>query len=301
MGNKINKPMLLSNDEFDIESLDYSEMYISPKYDGIRAVITNEGIKNRSLKTLRNTRIQEHFKSLCDSIPEGFTIEGEIYAESTPCRTMAGICNSLDHDVPLDTQLYLFGVVDDELTFNERQIVLNSFAQQQFAGRFNIVTQVKVESHEEATSMYEHFLDQGFEGAVLMDGRKLYKHGRVTIRQHIGFKMKPFREDDLKIVGVTERFKNLNDSQTNELGRSYRRNTVDAKEPTGIAATFDCLLPNGETTKVSIGGSEESRRLIWETQDSYIGAYAVVKSMDYGTKTKLRHPNLIKVKGMVEK
>jgi hypothetical protein len=42
--------------------------------------------------------------------------------------------------------------------------------------------------------------------------------------------MKPFKEDDLKIIDVTERMENTNESQINELGQSYKRNTVDAKK-----------------------------------------------------------------------
>ena len=102
---------------------------------------------------------------------------------------------------------------------------------------------------------------------MLMDGRKKYKQGRVTINQHIGFKMKPHNELDLPILGVTERFLNLNESETNELGQSFKRNTVDAKEGTGIAATFICQLPNGETTKVTITGIESARREIWQNQE----------------------------------
>jgi len=85
------------------------------------------------------------------------------------------------------------------------------------------------------------------------------------------------------------------------LGRSFKRNTVDAKEGTGIAATFICKLPNGETTKVSLTGDEAFRREIWQNKESYIGKYAVVKSMAYGTKDKLRHARLLKIKEKVEK
>lgn len=293
------KPMLLSNDEYDLTALDFTDMYISSKLDGIRAVITKEGIKNRSLKVLRNEKVQEYFKDLCDSVPDGWTIEGEIYAESTPCRTMAGICNSSDHDVPEDMMIFLFGVVED-IPFSDRFKVLTALSQDTLKGKFHLIQQTKVSSHQEATDMYEHFLEQGCEGAVLMDGRKTYKHGRVTIKESIGFKMKPHREDDLLILGINERFKNLNEKETNELGDSFRRDTVDAKESTGIAATFDCELL-GTTTKVSLTGDLAYRKYIWEHQDEFIGKYAVVKSLDYGTKDKLRHPILVKIKEKIEK
>jgi len=135
-----------------------------------------------------------------------------------------------------------------------------------------------------------------------MDGSKLYKQGRVTINQHIGFKLKPHAETDLKIIGVTERLLNTNESQKNELGQSFKRNTVDAKENTGIAATFNCLMPDGKTeTKVTITGTEAERKAIWANKESYSGKYATVKSMDYGAKDKLRHPRLVGIKDQCEK
>ena len=300
------KPMLLSNEEFDLNKLDYSNMYIAKKRDGIRAEVTNEGIKNRSLKNLRNVNVQEWFKELYTNLPEGIVLEGEIYADSTPCREMAGICNSLNHDVPSDTKLYVFGIYDPSATFEERvgmvQELNDSLPETMFLdNRFEIVDQVKVSSEEEVNELYMEYLEQGLEGAVLMDGSKKYKNGRVTINQHIGFKLKPHREDDLIILSVQERMKNENESEKNELGRSFKRNTVADKTPTGIAATFNCRMDSGEETKVTITGTEAERRKIWELRAVYIGKYVTVLSMDYGVKDRLRHPRMIGIKEKVEK
>jgi len=35
-------------------------------------------------------------------------------------------------------------------------------------------------------------------------------------------------------------------------------------------------------------------------QEKYLGAYAVVKAMDYGEKDRLRHPRLVSIKMQVE-
>jgi hypothetical protein len=189
-----------------------------------------------------------------------------------------------------------------EKIFRDRYIRLVGIKDKYLRGeRFEIIDQIRIYSAVEAMRNYNKFIAEGFEGSVLMDGRKSYKQGRVTINQHIGFKIKPHTEIDLPIIGVTERFLNLNVSEKNELGHSFKRNTVDAKEGTGIAATFICQLPNGETTKVSLTGEEAFRREIWENKEKYIGQYAVVKSMDYGVKDKLRHPRLVSIKHKIEK
>lgn len=308
--------MLLSNDEFNTEDLDYSDMFSSFKRDGVRAEITNEGIKNRSLKILRNTKVQAYFKEICDRIPEDVILEAEIYSPSLPCREIAGICNSSDKDVPDDLKLYIFGIYDEQATFRERISMLEKMDEILVGDKYEIVEQNKILDYQQALDFYETAIDLGYEGAVLMDGSKKYKEGRVTIKQHIGFKLKPHKETDLEILGVTERLLNTNESQTNELGQSYKRNTVDAKESTGIAACFICkiretkdgdeLSPEDKqygciTSKVTITGNEAFRREIWDNQDKYNGAYAVIKSMDYGEKNKLRHPRLKGVKLQVEK
>ncbi|KKM74279.1 hypothetical protein LCGC14_1401940, partial [marine sediment metagenome] len=111
------KPMLLSNDEFDLESLDFTEMYISEKRDGVRAEVSNKGILGRSLKVLPNVNVQEWFKEVYQNLPNGIIIEAEIHSDSLPCRTIAGICNSKDKEVPEDLKLYVFGIFDTEMTF----------------------------------------------------------------------------------------------------------------------------------------------------------------------------------------
>ena len=294
------KPMLLSNDEFELEKLDYSNMYISTKRDGVRAEITNEGIKNRSLKVLRNSKMQEYFKAVCKAIPKDVILEAEIYANGVPCRKMAGVCNSLDKELPKGLKLYIFGIYDKTADFEERLSMMWELNESLPILETELVEQFKITSAKEAQEFYDYQIKCGFEGAVLMDGSKKYKEGRVTINQHIGFKMKPHKEIDLKIIGVTERFENTNESQTNELGNSYKRNTVDAKESTGIAATFICEY-KGLETKVTITGDEDSRKEIWKNQEKYLGAYAVVKAMDYGEKDRLRHPRLVSIKMQVEK
>ena len=292
--------MLLSNDEFDLESLDFTEMYISEKRDGVRAEVSNKGILGRSLKVLPNVNVQEWFKEVYQNLPNGIIIEAEIHSDSLPCRTIAGICNSKDKEVPEDLKLYVFGIFDTEMTFTERINKLFWTTKNMLGKRYQIVEQKKVETARIASRIYQSFIRRGFEGAVLMDGRKLYKQGRVTIREGIGYKLKPQREDDLEIIDVTERMSNTNESQINELGNSYKRNTVLNKESTGIAAAFVCKLPNGEECKVSLTGEESFRREIWINKESYIGRFAAVKSMDYGTKDKLRHPVLISIKEKVK-
>ena len=146
------KPMLLSNDEYDLDSLDFTSMYASSKRDGVRAVVTREGIKNRSLKVLRNINIQEFFKSVYENLPEDVILEAEIHSDTLPCREIAGLCNSKDHDVHEDLKLYIFGVYDEMKNYTERMELLQNIVNEYIPknDKYEIIPQIKVSSSQEA-------------------------------------------------------------------------------------------------------------------------------------------------------
>ena len=294
-------PMLLSNDKFDLKDADYSNSYISIKRDGIRGEFYNTGILNRSFKTLRNVRIQEYFREIWSVLPDGIILEAEIYKDRFPCRKMGGICNSLDTEVPEGTKMYIFGIYDSDLTFEERLSKIFQIEELlPVSNKYEIVTQNKVKNYDETIEFYNQCVKNGFEGSVLMNGNSKYKNGRIRVKQKIGYKIKPSKQTDLEIIGVTERMENTNESEINELGRSFKRNTVGNKKPTGIAGTFICKYKDTET-RVTVSGSEESRREIWSNRNDYIGCYVVIESMDYGEMNKLRQPTMIDIKLKVEK
>lgn len=301
------KPQLLSNDEFGLDDLDYTAMVASFKHDGVRVECTKEGLFNRSLKELPNKELQEYFREFYETIPEDIVVEGEIWHLHKPCREIAGICNSLHGGKDLDgMMIMLFDLADlnrDDLTALGRNIVLSTYYMKKWieSPKISLIHHIYVEDPVSVADFYEEAIKQGFEGLVLNDFRKTYKRGRVTINQHIGFKIKPEKEEDLEIIGVNERFINTNESEINELGHKYKRNTVNDKQPSGLAGTFLCRLPNGNETKVTCTGTKEERKEMWENSSDYIGRYVVVKSMNYGTKDKPRHPRMIKIKEKIEK
>lgn len=296
------KPMLLSNDDYKLEDLDYTNMIISPKMDGVRAEVTSDGLYNRSLKKIRNVKLQEYFKEVWSMLPEDTIIEAEIYLHGMNVSDISGICNSKDKDIPEGFTLYVFDIHVNNYPMKkeERMLSVDSIIYQFISSpKIVVIDTVDVTDEIDAREQYEFYLSQGYEGAVMFDTTKDYKYGRVTIKEHIGYKMKPHKELDLKIIDVEERMENTNESLTNELGRAYKRNTVGNKQATGIAATFICKYKE-TTTKVTITGDESFRREIWNNRNKYIGKIAVVKSMDYGEKDKLRHPRLLRIKESVE-
>jgi len=309
----ISNPSVRVFDKYDIEVED-NHNYIAENIvvHNCRVEITNEGLFGRSLKKIPNERLQEKYKQLCESLDEGEILEGEIWSPKMPCREIAGLCNRLDksskdNSIPEHLEIYLFDMYDESYMEKMDHRMRVDTLRVMFpikdlkSLKIHVVEDTNVLSYSDVSEMYNIYIRQGFEGAVLFNNDSLYKKGRVTIKQDIAYKIKPHKEEDLLIIGVTERFINTNESNKNELGRSFKRNTKDDKQPTGIAASFECRLDNGIITKVAITGTEAFRKEIWDNKADYIGRWAVVLSMDFGVKDKPRHPRLTGIKEKIEK
>ncbi len=116
------KPMLLSNNEFNITVLDYTLMFKSKKRDGVRIEVTNQGLWGRSLKRIPNEKLQEWFKPVYEDLPDGVILEAEVYSHGLLCGDIAGICGNKKQTktIPENMKLYIFGIYDAEKTFEER-------------------------------------------------------------------------------------------------------------------------------------------------------------------------------------
>ena len=296
------KPMLISNKKMDFKEATYP-LIVTKKYDGVRVEVTNKGLYNRSFKKMGNKELQAKFEALCYDVPEGVALEGEVYKDGVEPYVIGGVCNRSKADSDVDGyKIMLFDRYDTNdkgRDWSYRRAILDMY--DDLHDDVEVVKTWVVNSYEELMTLYKETLDEGLEGLVVVNPKGVYHEGRVSNRMNIIYKLKPFVTQDLPILGVNERMRNTNESLTNELGHSYKRNTVDAKEGTGLAATFLCRLPNGKDVKVTITGSEDYRKGVWDDRDSFIGCYAEVESMKSGAKDSLRFPSLVRVKGRVEK
>jgi DNA ligase-1 len=156
-----------------------------------------------------------------------------------------------------------------------------------------VISQDLVESLEDVDALFERNIDTGYEGVILRDINGPYKFGRSTVKEGYMLKVKPFHTWDSPVLDILERFENLNESQTNELGQSFKRNTKADKAGTGLASALVTEY-EGHPIKVVLTGDEDFRREIWENKESYIGKLFEWKGMIVGAKDVPRHPNFIR-------
>ena len=165
------KPMLLSNDEVDVPRIDYSTMFSSYKLDGVRVLITRDGLLSRSLKPIRNSNINKKFGVLCSMLLPSEILECELYSNNIPCRTTAGIVNSINKDI-LDLKLYCFDYYNSDLhslDFLHRYSMYREYCRMSNIQLIEPIIQHKVISYLEVEDMFRVVINENKEGLVLKD------------------------------------------------------------------------------------------------------------------------------------
>lgn len=265
--------------------------FISHKLDGIRVIFKNGEMFSRSLKPIRNVQLHKRFAHLKEFSKTTNTIfDGEFYSHKLTFQEITS--QVMSKDKPLDDTLefHCFDCIVDETEnmpfwqrHNTSKTLLLGFS------FIKIVYHLMVSEKKEIDKSFETALKRGYEGLILRNPQGRYKFGRSTEREGFLLKIKPFKTFDAEIIGVEERMENLNESETNELGESFKRNTVDAKKGTGIASAF-VVKYDGKEMKVTLTGPEYKRRLILQNKEKNIGKFIEYKAMLIGAKDVPRHP-----------
>jgi len=306
------KPMLGNNQSFDLEECELP-IAASIKRDGIRGESVNKSLLSRELKPIPNKQVQQLFQT----IPHLDTmLDMELYIHGLPFNEHSTFI--MTHDLatrkhsdkikaslrkqeltnnyyyylnlPKDFKFYIFDVVMD-LGYCDRIDWLKANLPE--GNKYEIVDYKLCYTIEEIEEYYDYAIEQGYEGLVLRKPNGAYKHGRATRKEQTFLKLKPIKELTATCTGFTERMINTNISFKNELGFSTKRNTVDNKEATGIAATVITDF-NGDELKITLTGTEEERMHIWNNQQDYLGRDVLFEGMLYGSKNLPRHPVFLK-------
>jgi len=305
--------MLVCNEEIDLNTIKYP-MLISTKMDGIRCIFKDGQMLSRSLKPIANKQLQQKFERLKKlSKEQNVILDGELFGKGMSFQRITNFVMRKDLEDTKTIKKFGKEVIPDELKFYCFDCIMNDNPKELFFSRLDtlstlaewgkstfkdviIVKQIIANTTKEVHEYFEKVLQENYEGLIIKNPQSEYKFGRTTLNENSAYKLKPFLSFDLKVVDVEERFLNLNESQINELGKSFKRNTVDNKQATGIAASF-VVLYNGMEQRVSLTGTEDFRREVWVNRKKYLGKIIEVKAMLVGSKDLLRHPTFLRFRG----
>jgi len=259
--------------KFDDGRVDWSKpVYIQPKLDGVRCLLTKDGGFSRTGKKFMNLAHIElalipFFKKHPDIV-----LDGELYNHKLK-RDFEKIISLVRKQKPTTddrrdaqhlVQFHVYDYIDDKYdNYKTRmQQLVNSDI---YDVQVKYVPARLVDSYNYARDIHAEFLDQGYEGSIIrLDG--LYKHGR----SYDLMKFKDFSDTEATIIGY-------------ELGKGKRTGTLGKfimLDDEGIQ--FGCPPGKGYSYK-------DLAKMLSEI-DSYVGKRATFTYFQRTKAGSYRHP-----------
>jgi DNA ligase-1 len=266
-------------------------IYVSTKFDGIRALVIDGVVYSRSLKPIRNKHVQKLFGKPEYNGFDGELVVGDIYAKDVFQKTTSGV---MSEDGTPEVRFYVFDLwnMPDE-DYESRQRVLQDLLLQDSTMSCVVYTTIhKCQTVEDLEFFLNHEKNVGGEGLI---GRKpdgAYKYGRSTPREQLSIKFKFFQQEDFEVVGFNERMHNTNEQKRDELGYAERSSARDGLVPTNTLGSL-VLKYNDTTFSCGTGFDDKLRKEIWDNKELYLGKLASIRYMSVGSKDLPRCPSFI--------
>jgi DNA ligase 1 len=246
--NMLNQPPPMLAKKFD-QLRGWAGRYImQPKLDGFRNLTTNTGMgilayTRGGIELPAITHITEALKP---KMPEGITLDGEIYEHGTSLQTIASLAKRKQSG----TTRLVYHVYDSigpenfETRYADAKDIVDS------VGSPNIVMvpNYEVTSVEEMWKYFRLFREQGFEGGMLRHLVMPYEPGT---RSSGLIKVKEREDDDYEVIDV-----------------------VPGSDGLGILV---CKMPSGKTFKTLAPGDHGQKKETLLNKEKYIGRKVTVE------------------------
>lgn len=285
---ELKRPLLAAKttDE-DLKRLTFP-ILLSPKIDGIRALVNNGRLLTRTMKSVPNTFTQEKF-----SVPSLHGLDGELVVglPNDPNLMQQTTSGVMSHGGKPDVWYYVFDKWDCADGFINR--TKKACEQVVEANISNIIylSHHLVHDAEELEYWEAVYLRKGFEGIMLRSRYGPYKQGRSTLREGTLLKVKRFLDGEATILSVDPLYRNLNPGQLDERGFTKRSSHSENKIADDLLGAFqvkDCAT--GVSFSIGSGLTEAQRVEYWRNRSSLVGKIIKYKYQPIGVKDKPRIP-----------
>lgn len=275
------KPMLASH--ADLDKLKFP-VFVSPKLDGVRAVVINHVVYSRSLKPIPNKYVQGLFRD-CEGL-DGELIVGSPTDPHCFANTTSGIMSEEGYP---DVCYYVFdNISEPDLTW------VNRFwlgAMKWARDSVKIVPQKACFNKEEVLEQEKIFVDAGYEGLVIRDPNAVYKYGRSTVKEGYLLKLKRYQDSEAKVLSWEPLLSNTNEAKRNEIGKLERSNHKSGMVEKPLLGTILVKdLKTGVEFHIGSGFDEEQRRTFYNNPELICGKIIKYKYFPVGVKELPRHP-----------
>ncbi len=228
----------------NVKNLDLSKCYSQPKLDGHRCLINSDGAYSRRGKVIYT--IPEIIDEL--NIPEGVTLDGELYCHGVPLQTISSWAKRRQPDT-LKLSYYVYDVISESnYSFEERYYWLKGFIKE--SNFIRLVETTHLTGEETLFDTCKDYNNRSFEGAIIRPGFGLYEIGK---RSKSLIKVKPNHFSDLKNEDEFECI-----------------DVIPSREGLGILLLE---AKNGKTFKTIAPGINDVKRITLKNKEKYIGKY----------------------------
>lgn len=268
------KPMLAGKLE-NLNTLRFP-LYVSPKIDGVRAVVRGGVVLSRSLKPIPSRSVQRLFGRVEFDGLDGELVIGSPNDQNVFQKTMSGVMS--EHGIADGLMFLVFDYVTDSTsvaTYEKRYHQATISVLASYTDKIQMLPHLRCEGLEEFSSFAERSLSCGFEGTMVRSPEGPYKYGRSTLKEGHLLKWKPFADGEAVVTGFVELEHNENESSLDERGYAKRSTSRDGKVAAGtLGALLVREVDTGRSFSLGGGFTAAQRQEIWDTRATWLGRIA---------------------------
>jgi DNA ligase-1 len=282
-----------------LQSVDFSNYYVMPKLDGIRAITYQGKLWTRNGKEVRNKYVQAQFCHLPDYL------DGELYIHGEKFHDLSSMIMGGDNPAGQRIEYHIFDTMAS-VPSNIRYGIIAPLADE-YNGIY-VVSHTTSNSYEEFIKLDDTHIDTGYEGSMLKHKYHIYKHGRAGKKNTELVKVKRVETAEIKVTGVAPLLMNLNEATTDEYGRTKRSQSKEGKveDTTRVGKLIGtCITKDspfyGQTIQMSgCISNDEAKQLMFDWNDGKLEGRIAEFKYYAGGKDTARQPIFLRFRPDLE-
>lgn len=271
-------PMLAKDYSDYADKLEFP-VYSQPKLDGLRCIVTRQGAFSRQWKPFATLEhIREALQPLFDQYPDLLAFDGEMYSHELKDKfeEIVSIVKQPKADAAdiekckKSVKYHVYDIITlGKHPFRQRVADYNYILRIARNAYLSPVESTPVFNDDELNTVYQKYIENGYEGQMIRTMDSLYQHKRTKDL----LKRKDFHENEYEIVGYKE-------------GKGSREGCIILRLAMSDGKEFD---------SVPVGGIEYQKRL-WTRRLDILGMQATVKYQNLSSDGIPRFNNTIKIR-----
>lgn len=283
----ISRPLLAAKTtDADLAKLRFP-LLLSPKIDGVRALVVGGKLLSRSMKPIPNKYTQALFGRPELEGLDGELVVGNAFDKNLMQQTTSGV---MSHSGAPKIEYHVFDRWDSGSVFIDRWNSLDCYDYPQHPTIFQ-VPHTYIYTLDDLLSLERHYVGLGYEGVMLRDPNGRYKQNRSTLREGILLKVKRFHDSEAEVLDYELLQRNLNEQTVDERGYAKRSTEQAGKvADTLVGSLLVRDRVSGVIFSIGSGFSDVHRAEMYSNRDTLKGRLVKYKSFHVGVKEKPRFP-----------